>query len=316
MLNFINDKKVNKERHNEDIRQSRIGGFGGSDAAMFLRIAERGVNGLSNTDLKRIAVAMGLREPAPNYTNAAMEAGHAFEDEVAEVYESKQSYERERLMESKFLAAKFRTFAHADFFRCTGNSQKGELKKEVLECKYSQFTTDEVLEQYNAQLQWYYLLGADKVTLIHGWGDVEPYKMENLRRIEVVVDSQTIERLTEGVRYLDQAIADGWTPVPSDEMQEADVPTEVQVALEELRQMRNERETLDKREAEAKKIVSDYMCLTDTGSIRGDGLVASYTKKMVRKSFDSKRFLKENPDFDAEEWYKESEIAPTLRIKY
>lgn len=306
---------MNKEKHNEEIRQSRIGGFGGSDAAMFLRIADKGVNGLSNTDLKRIAVAMGLREPAPNFTNAAMEAGHAFEDEVAEVYE-RQGYERERLMESKSLAKNFRTFAHADFFRCTGTSQKTELKKEVRECKYSQFTTDEVLEQYNPQLQWYYLMGADRVTLVHGWGETDPYKMEDCRQVDVVVDEQTTERLVQGIRYLDDAISEGWKPEVADEVVEADTPTEVQVALRELRQIRNEREALDKREAEARQIVMDYMCLTDTASIRGDGFAATYTKKMVRKSFDSKRFLKENPDFDSEEWYKESEIAASLRIKY
>ena len=50
-----------KNQHQMEIENTRVGGFGGSDAALFLRIAKKGgVEGLSNTDLYRIAVAMGI----------------------------------------------------------------------------------------------------------------------------------------------------------------------------------------------------------------------------------------------------------------
>ena len=53
-------------KHQQEIQSTRVGGFGGSDAAMFLRIAKKGgVEGLSNTDLYRIAVAMGIKPYVP-----------------------------------------------------------------------------------------------------------------------------------------------------------------------------------------------------------------------------------------------------------
>ena len=43
------------DKHQQEIETTRVGGFGGSDAALFLRIAKKGgVEGLSNTDLYRM----------------------------------------------------------------------------------------------------------------------------------------------------------------------------------------------------------------------------------------------------------------------
>lgn len=299
---------MNKQEHNKEIIASRKGGFGGSDAAMFLRIAERGVDNLSNTDLKRIAVAMGLREPAPSYTNAAMEAGHSFEDWVEQnAVNHNDNFVREAYL-CREIVPTFKTFAHADFHV----EQTGL----VVECKYSQLTTQEVEDTYAAQLQWYYMLGAENVLLYHGWGGVEPFKVDGKHEIFIVKDNTMIDKLLDGIVALNDAILNGWKPVPADEMLEADVPTEVQSALKELRTIKMQQEELAKREQEAKAIVADYMLLTDTANIRGEGFVATYTQKTTRKSFDAKAFLKENPQFDQEKWWKTSEAAGSLRIKY
>ena len=54
------------KNHQQEIENTRVGGFGGSDAALFLRIAKKGgVEDLSNTDLYRIAVAMGISPYVP-----------------------------------------------------------------------------------------------------------------------------------------------------------------------------------------------------------------------------------------------------------
>ena len=54
---------MERKEHNQEINESRKGGFGGSYAAMFLRIAKRGaLDQLSRTDVSRVAGAMGLRE--------------------------------------------------------------------------------------------------------------------------------------------------------------------------------------------------------------------------------------------------------------
>ena len=42
------------QAHAEEIKQTRIGGLGGSDAAMVLRIGQRGLSALTATDTKRL----------------------------------------------------------------------------------------------------------------------------------------------------------------------------------------------------------------------------------------------------------------------
>ena len=51
--------------HIEEIETTRIGGFGGSDAAMFYKIGLKGLSALTNSDKKRIRVAKGLDEYKP-----------------------------------------------------------------------------------------------------------------------------------------------------------------------------------------------------------------------------------------------------------
>ena len=48
--------------HAQEIANTRKGGLGGSDAAMVLRIAERGLAGLTATDTRRLCVMIGTAE--------------------------------------------------------------------------------------------------------------------------------------------------------------------------------------------------------------------------------------------------------------
>ena len=81
-------KELEQQQHQMEIETSRVGGFGGSDAALFLRIAKKGgVEGLSNTDLYRIAVAMGIKPYVPVSPTEAMQNGHIFEDSYACILE-------------------------------------------------------------------------------------------------------------------------------------------------------------------------------------------------------------------------------------
>ena len=59
-----------------EIIESRTGGFGGSDAHIFLKVGKYGITSLTDSDKKRIAVAMGLVEYEPIKPTKAMEAGN------------------------------------------------------------------------------------------------------------------------------------------------------------------------------------------------------------------------------------------------
>lgn len=180
--------------HAEEIKTSRVGGLGGSDAAMVLKIGRNGLQSLCNTDVKRLRVMLGLDEPCNFGGNAATEAGHAFEDYIAErlslIYPL--GYTREAKMIGEDFGA-FKTFAHADFLTAS-------LK--VIECKFVQNTTQEVLGKYYAQLQWYYYLGADCVTLCHGVGGVEPFEVVDYTFLDVPRDESAVEAIRNGLRLI------------------------------------------------------------------------------------------------------------------
>src|SRR5690554_4327306 len=135
------------ENIKNEIERTRVGGFGGSDAAMFYRVGLNGIGALTDSDKKRIAVALGQIEYEPIPTNSAMEAGNAFEaylagNEFAE-------YDNNFLLEADFTPRNFRILAHADFTRFFDDAQEFV----VLEAKYTGASLVDTKQTYMGQLQ-------------------------------------------------------------------------------------------------------------------------------------------------------------------
>lgn len=285
-------KNFNEVEHQEEIRQSRVGGFGGSDAGLFLRIANNGVENLSVTDRKRIAVAMGI-EDMPNWGgNKYTEAGHAFEDCMEDIWEGMDvSVQREVKLETTITTA-FRTFAHADFIISKNN------KGVVCECKFVQKKTSEVANDYKAQLQWYYLMGATTVALVHGWGSAEPFHVEDLDFVKIEKDEEIIKALQVGVEALAQALHDGWIPEYGDTMND-ELPQDVAERIEKLRSIKEYKARLEEEEKEAKEYILDYMTTDRHATLKGDTFTISNVAPKVGTSFDSKAFKKDCPELYA-----------------
>lgn len=156
--------------HDAEIKQSRIGCLGGSDAAWLLSLNDLQV---PRTTMQRIRVLLGLDEPQA-FETAYTNAGHMFEDyteqnilPVEHKPKDGANISREVLLGKKRPFRFFRVQAHADFLTDAGV---------VYECKYvTKKTTQHVVQQYMAQLQWYYWMGARRVYLIHGRGCVDPF---------------------------------------------------------------------------------------------------------------------------------------------
>ena len=167
-------KELEQQQHQLEIENTRVGGFGGSDAALFLRIAKKGgVEGLSNTDLYRIAVAMGIKPYVPVSPTEAMQNGHIFEDSYAHILEeSGNTFEREVKLVAECQPTNFHIFAHADFVIMGKIYDKPNQKFQIVnECKFiadEEKCIEEVAETYKAQLQWYYILGVEYVDLVRG----------------------------------------------------------------------------------------------------------------------------------------------------
>lgn len=299
------------QEHANEIQRTRVGGLGGSDADILLRIGRNGLGALSATDTKRLAVMMGMAEQEEWGGNAYTDAGHAFEDYIAEtspVPEGKKM-ERETFIEKK-LAKNFKTFAHADFTIKEGRTFK------VLECKYVQKDTDAVAAEYAAQLQWYYILGAKDVTLCHGTGAV-PFDSE-----QVTAELMQIERNEElcklifaGLKTLDAAIADGWKPITPDKCAVEDTSITVQRAFGVLELVKQRRAELDELEENAKQTIMSYMQDMSYSSIFNDEHTVTIVRESVARTFDKAKLFKAHPEFDTDEFYKQTTRKASLTFK-
>ena len=294
-----NNKKKMKEleNHQQEIENTRVGGFGGSDAAMFLRIAKKGgVDGLSNTDLYRIAVAMGIKPYVPVSPTEAMQNGHIFEDSYARMLkDSGEPFEREVKLIAECQPENFRIFAHADFVFYEKVYKKRELIVLVHECKFiadEEKCIEEVAKNYQAQLQWYYMLGVEYVNLIRGYGDPE---CPSIQSIDIDEDENIIDNLKLGIRLLDEAISDGWVPEIEGEFACA-MSEKMQNIIADYERLKFEKNAIDEKLEELQKQIIEYMTIGNVAKINASLGTISRTADSVVESFDSKKFKKENAE--------------------
>ena len=283
------------KNHQQEIETTRVGGFGGSDAALFLRIAKKGgVDGLSNTDLYRIAVAMGIKPYVPVSPTEAMQNGHIFEDSYERMLkDSGVNFDREVKLVAECQPENFRIFAHADFVFYTYNS--ADYFDAVHECKFiadEGRCIEEVAKTYEAQLQWYYMLGVEYVDLIRGYGNPEYPSTQNLVIDE---DEDIIDALKLGIQILDEAISDGWVPEIEEEYAAA-MSEKMQNIIADYERLKFEKNVIDEKLDELQKQIVEYMTIGNVAKINGTSGTISRTADSIVESFDSKKFEKENPE--------------------
>lgn len=298
---------MKKQEHKQEILKSRIGGFGGSDAKLFYTIASKGVNKLSATDLFRISVAKGENEQKSIPETPAMAAGHAFESYVEKLLK-KKGFEREVKLSSK-LSDKFDTFAHADF--CNIETLH------VVECKFTQDDVNKTIDTYYAQLQWYYMLGADRVTLYNGHGDVEQMIFGRCYTFDIVDidrDEDFINSLITGIVLLSSVwddlkieVGEEWTP--SDLLAfDAD---NVNLLTDKLKQ-------IERLEADAKELrekIKELFEIYNIKSLKSDNYLITYVGESVRETLDTDKLKKEHKEIDFSQYKKQSKVKSSIKIK-
>lgn len=299
------------QAHAQEIQQTRVGGLGGSDAAILLKIGESGLGALTQTDNKRLAIMMGLAEQTNWSGNAYTNAGHLFEDYAEQHLPfGAPGYEREKVIEQK-LALNFRTFAHADFV-CGSNHA------DVIECKFVQDTTANVISKYYAQLQWYYMLGANCVYLYHGTGTADPFEVEegNLQFVER--DEDAIKMLLAGIKTLDDAIGDGWKPQVVEKIGIEQTPELVQKAFETMQEIKEKEAELKVLKEGAQAVLKEYLEDFGLTGIVANGEVKHqviYSAGSTKFTFDSEKFLREHPEFDLPEYYKTTKTKSSVTFR-
>jgi len=274
--------------HNDEIRATRVGGFGGSDAAMVLAMAERIREGqpLTTAQKHRILQLKGL-ETCPDFDSQEIQAGRAFEDEVAKSLEA-MGWDRETLLQpnpntTMAIRQHFRVFAHADFYNPKTNT--------VTECKWSRkFSHDGLEKQYQAQLQWYYMLGADAVCLCSDTSDGR--KTTDVARDPVAVDAlaAALETIDEAFPALDLTINDNGIN---------ELPPTVAALLKDIetttKLMAQEEEMLKAKKAE----LLAYMDGNNLNKVWTDTASVTYTAPTSSVGFDAKKFEKDHADLYA-----------------
>ena len=293
-------------RNNEELKKSHANGFGGSDAKMFAKIGTKGIESLSTTEKKRILVALGKMEAEDFGGNVYTEAGHLFEDWCEQGNYIKNS-EREKYIEREGLAKHFKVFAHADFY----NGQTGT----VYECKYSQDESSKVFDDYYAQLQWYYMLGAERVTLVHGWGSVLPFDVVDFIKIEADQDDDFIACLRDGIAELDKAVEDGaFDDYNTTDVTISDMDEETAAACRALGIVIAKMKEVEKLADEHKATLLAWMEAHGVLNIKGDGFTVSYVSPTTRKTFDTKKAQADFPALKDDKYYKTSAVKSSVKI--
>jgi hypothetical protein len=283
----------------QQIYDTRYGGLGGSDAKMVLKIGKKGIESLSQSDINRLAVMTGQIDYKSTPTNIAMQRGNEFEQWLADNVFAIPNNELIPLPKNPY---SFKVFAHADFYK----SDVGF----VYEAKFTKDDIQKTAETYKAQLQWYYMLGAKKVYLVHGNSEIE---FDHYSTIEIERDETIISHLIKGLELIEEYIKD-FVFEPKEEWTEQDLlPFDKQdalamySALEEIKRLEAYAEEYKDR---LKKMFEMY----NIKSLKAENYTITYIPESVSNSFDKAKLFKEHPEIKEDDYTKKSPKKSYLKI--
>lgn len=286
----------------KELMSSHAVGFGGSDAAMVLRIAEkiRTKQPLTTTQKQRLRIIKGLELPQPSFESEAAKEGHAFEDRVgAEILCGGMHWERETKLEAEIAFDNFKVFAHADFYNREQNAVK--------ECKWSRrLNADGLRKEYAAQLQWYYLCGAASVSLCYDTADGEGV-------VDVPKNHDLFDELAIALVTIDEALES--IDLNITEFSGADVPQRAVVLVDLLRNLNAKKEEIENQINDVRGELLSQMNEQNHTKYSGEGWSVSAVAAGITKKFDSKKFAADHADLYAS-YLKESKRAALLRVEF
>ena len=296
-----------KENHDQEIRATRVGGFGGSDASTVLAIAKAIESGekLTTTQRHRLNQLKGM-EAVPQFSNSDTESGHRFEDEVAATLNGSCSRELVIYDEKGDLYENFRVFAHADFYM--------PLTASVKECKWTRtLNLDGLRERYAAQLQWYYMLGAEAVSLCYCIVNAESGEEER-GCVDVPRDDAMIDNLRAALRLIDTRFGELDTTIT--ELDDTEIPDNILQEILIMRELSAKIKGLEEARDQHRASVMEWMESKKATKAAGWWGSVTYTAASERKDFDKKSFGKDHPDLLAAYSQKVTKKAAYITAKF
>ena len=286
----------------KELMQSHAEGFGGSDAAMVLAIAEKIKTNqpLTTTQKHRLRVIKGMELPQPNFDSEATKAGHDFEDRVgAEILCSGIHWEREAKLDAECAFDNFKVFAHADFYNREQNAVK--------ECKWTRkHNTDGLRKEYAAQLQWYYLCGVSSVSLCYDTAD--EYGV-----VDIPFDFALNKSLNDALTTIDL----NWDKLDLNitEFSGGDVPAKAVMLVEVLKDLNGRKAVIEAQIEGTRRALLEMMTDANHTKYSGDGWNVSAVAAGITKKFDSKKFAADHADLYAA-YLKDTKRAASLRVEF
>lgn len=306
------------ENYKIDIIETRVGGLGSSDAKMVSKVGKTGK--LSYSDRERLAVMLGLTEPA-NFTNAATENGDYIEQKVFTslkmTYPTAKSnpyYKCETISDQ----VGFDVFCHIDF--------------EVIdagllawyECKASRYSTDQVRAEYDDQLRWEYMLLKEKahelglkpvLYLVHyhvdNLGEFDP---ANLVIYPVSFNEGYADYLIRGLGIIHDTIRAGFTFTPKADVSSDELPAAIATQAALARQKLREAAELTAEVDAFKESALQYCLARGIKSIKGDGFSIIIKDEYTSSRVDPKKLQDEHPDI-YNECLKTITNKPSITLK-
>lgn len=294
------EELTERGKHAQEIAQTRVGYLGGSDAKMVYKVATSGAGALSATEIKRLNVCCGNSKNVSTFGgNAATERGHDFEDYMVSVFAAMDvKVEREKFMQGQKYNH-FTAMAHADYY--AGGT--------VYECKcVVGKTTEAVANSYYAQLQWYYMLGAEMVYLVHGIDANQVADIVEIPRNEGFVamlerGCELIDAYCDSIVALDQLASVAYTDAPQDMR---DMIKSITAMQDTIKSYTAQLEVL-------KNSLCSAMVSGGIGEIRGDVSV-HYTPERTVRTIDTKKLLAVFPDVATADVYTEGQRKGYITI--
>ena len=282
---------------NNELQNSHSQGLGGSDAHL---LASCGKKGIISEPLKKRMEQIKWKLPLPSgLSTDAMKAGHDFENWVQNLYPNAQA---EVLYEAE-LTPYFRTFAHADYV----------LGEAVLECKFSQKPTAEVERIYEAQCEWYYIMGAKAVHLLIGKGMTIGGKARVVATDLVVIPQNDFLRtdILEGLKLAEEY----YKSLPSTPFsQPLTTNVDVDDLLADIAILQRQADQLADKLKEKKEELFQIFTTNNIKEYDADTIKVTIIPETKRESFDSKRFSVENNEL-YRKYVNFTPVKASIRVK-
>ena len=294
--------------HKSKIISSRSIGLGGSDARMVLKVGRKGIESLSETDKKRIAVALGQIPYQETFTTKAMEAGNEFEDNLAKT--KLKNFESNPKLRGTRKYKNFEVFAHPDFLNDVRVGANSGLH--IIEAKYTSSDIDKTAKDYEAQLQWYYMLDPN-VRNVELWKGTQGESLEGVRIMTIPKEPVTIEYMLKGVAIIDD-FCDDFIYEPKDEWSVTDLLPFEQQDAQLMHNYLSEIKELQEKADYHKQRLLETLIENNVKSLKSDNYTLTVVPEGVTSRFDKAKLFKENPSLSESDYVKQSKRSAYLKI--